>query len=169
MENDGYGKTDHAQWASPLLARHRFAAVACARCLTNRWLDIGAAMARWIDNLRHSQLRKRCPVNPSQIQGFTGPHSLWCSASSTRTRRCIAGIALREGCSNTSGDGPSCWFAFGSSLWGLQGIRCWSLTVENNGGDRSAVFEHCSLWRHHREEDLGSSSFSAGTLSICAL
>ena len=31
--NDGYGKTDHAQWASPLLARHRFAAVACARCL----------------------------------------------------------------------------------------------------------------------------------------
>ena len=34
MENDGYGKTDHAQWASPLLARHRFAAVACARCLS---------------------------------------------------------------------------------------------------------------------------------------
>ena len=33
MENDAYGKTDHAQWASPLLARHRFAAVACARCL----------------------------------------------------------------------------------------------------------------------------------------
>jgi len=37
-ENDGYGKTDHAQWASPLLARHRFAAVACARCLQTKYV-----------------------------------------------------------------------------------------------------------------------------------
>ena len=40
MEKDGYGKTDHAQWASPLLARHRFAAVACARCLIYIYMHI---------------------------------------------------------------------------------------------------------------------------------